>query len=491
MGTHDTHLVDENDDDEDVEDEDVYMYPTDMHPDERDAYRSAVRASKSSEWEHEQHENIVGSKHKTGKSSRSTGIPTTMRKSQRMGIEPQSPYEIKNKYLEMEYKEMEAYVNQQREKWKTYECTIINESIVVETLLTRSYKISIWRGVGSDGTISSVHDVFAKFDPTTKSLGQFGNELVLFRDAKKGFGDRAAIATRSTMVPENDRVVEKDYPDLLDISAKVGEEEDNQLFQWVRPIHLDDEVGNPNPRIAAHAQEFGVNVERVLSEEVHSEIFSKDTNDLVQAALNSHQEIDSTSAGHSSRPSAVGTSASGYNGSRGGTNDGGDNAGGDIYEHQHSQYLISQFTYENDFTHCTQDEDHGSRRAGPSIGAIGKPYRGRDRTMEPYNEELLSGSFEFMSIGTQFSDSSNEANVYPPHVMSYSQPSSSTDEEYGMSRCSLSRQMPYQVPYQMEGGFDINTWVNFQYPIHVAAWAGLKRYMHGMLEFLTNIIEVH
>ena len=38
MGTRDTHLIDENDDDEDVEDEDVYMYPTDMHSDERDAY---------------------------------------------------------------------------------------------------------------------------------------------------------------------------------------------------------------------------------------------------------------------------------------------------------------------------------------------------------------------------------------------------------------------------------------------------------------------
>ncbi|RVW62897.1 hypothetical protein CK203_059779 [Vitis vinifera] len=46
MGTHHTHLVDE-DDDEDVENEDVYMYPADMHPDERDAYRSAVRASKA------------------------------------------------------------------------------------------------------------------------------------------------------------------------------------------------------------------------------------------------------------------------------------------------------------------------------------------------------------------------------------------------------------------------------------------------------------
>ncbi|RVW74958.1 hypothetical protein CK203_049908 [Vitis vinifera] len=669
MGTHHTHLVNEDNDDEDAEEEDVYMYPTDMHPDERDAYRSAVRASKASNWEREQHENIVGSKRKSGESS--TGIPSTMRKSQSMrhshhsppiapslykssaakqknikdifkggaiketmgrliskffiyesvapakakshhfknmiigaqqagmGIEPPSPYEIKNKYLEMEYKEMEAYVKQQREKWKTYGCTIMSDgwtgptklsiinfmvyskgttvflksvnasnyikdhkyiyellktiikevvvptmpfvyelmNVMKENLIRQGagdwmFKIiqDRWqktlkhplhaaayflnprfqyrRGVGSDPELlQAVHDVFAKLDPTTESLGQFGNELVLFRDAKRGFGDRATIASRSTMVPaewwfmygnqtptlrklaikvlsqtasssacernwstfalihtkqrnrlaysrleqlvfcyynmrlklrdmeaENDRVAEKDYLDLLDISAEVGEEEDNQLFQWVRPIHLDDEVGNPDPRIAAHAREFGVNVERVLSEEVHSESFSKDTDDSLHVTY-SQQEIDSISAGHSSRPSAAGTSASGYDGSRGGTDDG----------------------------------DHGSRRAGPGIGAIGRPYRGRERMMEPYNEELLSGSFESMSIGTQFSDSSNEANVYPPHVMSYGQPSSSTDEEYGMSHYSPSRQMPYQIPYQMEEGFGVNTWVNFEYPIHVEA----------------------
>ncbi|RVW78683.1 hypothetical protein CK203_048418 [Vitis vinifera] len=697
MGTHHTHLVNEDDDDEDAEEEDVYMYPTDMHPDERDAYRSAVRASKASNWEREQHENIVGSKRKSGESS--TGIPSTMRKSQSMRhshhsppiapslykssaakqknikdifkggaiketmgrlirkffiyesvapakakshhfknmiigaqqagmrIEPPSPYEIKNKYLEMEYKEMEAYVNQQKEKWKTYGCTIMSngwtgptklsiinfmvyskgttvflksvdasnyikdhkyiyellktiikevgkENVVqivtdngsafmkagkqlmkkynlywtpcaahcidlifedigkrpnVIEVINNARKITNFiynhayflnprfqyrRGVGSDPELlQAVHDVFAKLDPTTESLDQFGNELVLFRDAKRGFGDRAAIASRSTMVPaewwfmyenqtptlrklaikvlsqtasssacernwstlklrdmeaENDRVAEKDYLDLLDISAEVGEEEDNQLFQWVRPIHLDDEVGNPDPRIAAHAREFGVNVERVLSEEVHSKSFSKDTDDSLHATY-SQQEIDSTSAGHSSRPSAAGTSASGYDGSRGGTDDGGDNGGGDIDERRHSQYPISQFTCENDFTHCTQDEDHGSRRAGPGIGAIGRPYRGRERMMEPYNEELLSGSFESMSIGTQFSDSSNEANVYPPRVMSYGQPSSSTDEEYGMSHYSPSRQMPYQIPYQMEEGFGVNTWVNFEYPIHVEA----------------------
>ena len=81
------------------------------------------------------------------------------------------------------------------------------------------------------------------------------------------------------MEVENDRVAEKDYLNLLDISVEVGEEEDDQLFQWVRPIHLYDEVGNPDPRIAARAREFGVNVERVLSEKVHSESFSKNTED--------------------------------------------------------------------------------------------------------------------------------------------------------------------------------------------------------------------
>ena len=35
-----------------------------------------------------------------------------------------------------------------------------------------------------------------------------------------------------------------------------------------------------------------------------------------------------------------------------------------------------------------------------------------------------ASSFESMSIGTQFSDSSNKANIYPPYVMSYGQPSS-------------------------------------------------------------------
>ena len=51
------------------------------------------------------------------------------------------------------------------------------------------------------------------------------------------------------MQAETDKVAEKDYLDLLDISTKFCEEEDNQLFQWVRPLHLDDESGNPDPKL--------------------------------------------------------------------------------------------------------------------------------------------------------------------------------------------------------------------------------------------------
>ena len=119
--------------------------------------------------------------------------------------------------------------------------------------------------------------------------------------------------------------------------------------------------------------------------------------------------------------------------------------------------------------HCTHDEDHGSKKVVQGIGAIGKPYKGREQTMTPYNVELLSGNFESMSIRTQFIDSLNEANVYLHYVMNYGQPSSLTDKEYGMSSYSPTTQMLYQVPYQMQRGFDMNTWVNFENPIHVEA----------------------
>ena len=90
----------------------------------------------------------------------------------------------------------------------------------------------------------------------------------------------------------------------------------------------------------------------------------------------------------------------------------------------------------------------------------------------PFNEQLFLASFESMSIETQFSDSSNKSNVYPPYVMGYGQPSSSMDEEYGMPSHSPSAQMTcdsYHVLYQIQGEFDTSTWVNSEYPIYVEA----------------------
>ena len=112
------------------------------------------------------------------------------------------------------------------------------------------------------------------------------------------------------MEAETDKVAENNFLDLLEISAEFGEEEENQLFQWVRPLHLDDEDGNPDSR---RVREAGVNVEQVLSEEVHSESFSQDTRDSFEPVVTSRPSFDS-SVEHSSRPSFAGTSTTGYDG---------------------------------------------------------------------------------------------------------------------------------------------------------------------------------
>ena len=91
--------------------------------------------------------------------------------------------------------------------------------------------------------------------------------------------------------------------------------------------------------------------------------------------------------------------------------------------------------------------------------------------MTPYNEDSSSASFELMSIETQFSDSSNEANIYAPFVMSYGQLlpnlSSSTNEEYERYNYPPSTQVSYYFPYQMQQqGFQTSTWKNPRFPIH-------------------------
>ena len=74
-----------------------------------------------------------------------------------------------------------------------------------------------------------------------------------------------------------------------------------------------------------------------------------------------------------------------------------------------------------------------------------------------------------MSIGTQYSDSSNDVNVFPPYTMSYGQPSSHPSNsigEYGMINYPHDAQMSFQTTYQMEQGFQTSMWVNPKFLIH-------------------------
>ncbi|KAL6321740.1 hypothetical protein AAG906_031255 [Vitis piasezkii] len=440
-----------------------------------------------------------------------------------MGIEPPSPYEIKHKYLDMEYKDMEAYVNIQREKWKTYGCTIMSDGWIGPTKLSiinfMVYSKDRWdrtlkhplhahsfliQDFNINVELVSIPIYFKSF---MKSLKLDPTSKVLVNLEMRGFGDRA-IASRSEMVPaewwfmyghhaptlrrlaikvlsqtasssacernwstfalihtkQRNRLaypmlqqlvfcyynmkLKIHYLDLLDIATEVGEEEDNQLFQWVRPLHLDDKNGNPDPRISAHVREAGVDVDR--------------------PAVTSRPSFDSTSVEHSSRPSATGTSASAscYDGSRReGTNDGSDpgNDEGDVRQQQQSGQPLA-FTCEDDFTHYTQDEDHGSRRAGPFDECRDSILIHQTKpTFMPLCNELWS----------------------PPQNLS-----SSTDEEYERYNYPSSTQMPYYLPHRLQQqGFQTSTWENPDFLSMDKLLVGLKKFMHGMFVHTINTIE--
>ena len=97
-----------------------------------------------------------------------------------------------------------------------------------------------------------------------------------------------------------------------------------------------------------------------------------------------------------------------------------------------------------------------------------------------------------MSIGTQYNDSSNDANVFPPYTVSYGQPSSHPSGsigEYGMINYPHDPQMPFQILYQMQQGFQTSMWVNLNFLSMERLWVQVKTFMHGMFNPIINIIE--
>ncbi|CAL2228203.1 unnamed protein product [Prunus armeniaca] len=220
-----------------------------------------------------------------------------------VGVQPPTPYEVRNKYLEWSIKTLAKVYPTMGAIYELMR--VVNEEL--------ERKHGARPGVGDDGTlIRVVHKVYSKLDPASPVVGQFGNE-------------------------------------------------GNQLYQWIRPLHLDDDEGNPALRVGEEAQ--------LLRPRPRNRGIPPSSNPTQPQDPADTNDSSSTRSGDSL--TTIGGNDEGYSGAGG--------SGG------YGNYVgpppgfMSPFTGEANFTHATQDEDHGSRRARPRIGAIGKDYTCRER----------------------------------------------------------------------------------------------------------------
>ena len=107
---------------------------------------------------------------------------------------------------------------------------------------------------------------------------------------------------------------------------------------------------------------------------------------------------------------------------------------------------FSPFSAETNFTHATQDEDHGCRAASSKIGAINRPFVRRQRkmqsTMSTSDENYLSRSFESFGLkGSQSSFSNDIPYSYTP--FNYSNHPHTSTSNYTGYRASYN---PFGVP---------------------------------------------
>nr|XP_011469161.1 PREDICTED: uncharacterized protein LOC105352881 [Fragaria vesca subsp. vesca] len=258
-------------------------------------------------------------------------------------------------------------------------------------------------------------------------------------------------------------VDQKDPLDVFDIGTEFDDDEErDQLYEWIRPLHLDDEERNPSPTVAREARAQGINVEQVIQEEVIGP--DRETIDALVGRANIL--ISSRGGSRDSHvPSMINESSSSTR-SGGSSSIRGDDSGGDHGVQGYSGNQVDQmspFTCETQFTHATQDGDHGSRRAGPGIGAIGKNYTPRERgqgSMSRHENDSLSPSID--SFGVRGSNdgpypySQNLAMPYPAYTMPYGVQSS--DNSWSQSEGQSSNNYGYGQGQAMP-----NPYYNFQY----------------------------
>ncbi|XP_070672057.1 uncharacterized protein [Malus domestica] len=131
-------------------------------------------------------------------------------------------------------------------------------------------------GVRDDGTlILAVHNVYSKLDPTSPAIGQFGNEM---QEELLDNQHQLLLEQKSdwwimygTDAPTVGKLAIKVLSQTASSSACETNWKGNQLYQWIRPLHLDDDdEDNPVLRVAEEARNEGINVEKVLEDEVGS-----------------------------------------------------------------------------------------------------------------------------------------------------------------------------------------------------------------------------
>ncbi|CAL2257810.1 unnamed protein product [Prunus armeniaca] len=310
--------------------------------------------------------------------------------------------------------------------------------------------------------------VFERLNPTgDRGLQAFGAEVINFRDCRKTFRTEMAVKSRKLIPPAEWWNLHGDSAlNLQKIAMRIlsqtasssawqpSNDDNNPIQQWIITAHLDDEQGNLDAVIAQHAAQEGVDVDRVISEDVGSGDTSSFERDMLGPRQGQRRPFrDNASA---SRMESSSNSLD---------NDGGSNAGSGGNE-ERRQY--NPFTVEADFTHATQDEDHGCRDAGPGIGTIGKQYS--KKVSQPINpsEEDTAISFGSMSIGTRSSTNSNESYDGYGYVMS----------DYSGTR--------YEAQDD-ETNYGPTSWVNPNYPIYGrTVGSSRETYVHHVQTWLTN-----
>ena len=123
---------------------------------------------------------------------------------------------------------------------------------------------------------------------------------------------------------------------------------------------------------------------------------------------------------------------------------------------------MSPFTSEVNFTHATQDEDHGSRRAGPGIGAIWKDYTRRERckgTLSSQEDNSLSITSDSVGVGSSnYGYTHNQPFPYPSYPIPVGMESSDLwkeSETQSSNDFAYGQRQPISDPY----GWHVNNYM--------------------------------